>query len=204
MAAAAREVSMSENEIIFTDKLPPESAENSTIATGQRIWSSEEVKEMILNEIREILKNKQRADTTSVCHEVLKKHGLSKSTTALELGYMFASKKLTKVMRSGKESFRINEDRLSNDSDDKESTIKETSIDDIAMKDRTTTAKFSPHPTVPTQDEGPFPKYTVIEELIRSLNQTNELLQQERELTRSLSEENYGLKSKLVKVLLSL
>ena len=44
MAAAAREVSMSENEISFTDKLPPESAENSTIATGQRIWSSEEVK----------------------------------------------------------------------------------------------------------------------------------------------------------------
>ena len=200
MAAAAREVSMSENEISFTDKLPPESAENSTIATGQRIWSSEEVKEMILNEIREIQKNKQRADTTSVCHEVLKKHGLSKSTTALELGYMFASKKLTKAMRSGKESFRINEDRLSNDSDDKESLIKETSIDDIAMKDRTTTAKFSPHPTVPTQDEGPFPKYTVIEELIRSLNRTNELLQQERELTRSLLEENYGLKSKLVKL----
>ena len=68
------------------------------------------------------------------------------------------------------------------------------------MKDRMATAKFSPHPTVPTQDEGPFPKYTVIEELIRFLNRTNQLLQQERELTRSLLEENYGLKSKLVKL----
>ena len=198
--AVAREVSVSENEISFTEKLPPESADYSTFATEQRIWSSDEIKAMILNEIREIQKNKQRADTTSVCHEVLKKHGLSKSTTTLQLGYMFASQKLTKVMRSGKESFRINGDRLSNDSDDKENSIKETSIDDIAMKDRTTTTKFSPRPTVPTQDEGPFPKYTLIEELIRSLNRTNELLQQERELTRSLLEENYGLKSKLVKL----
>ena len=36
--------------------------------------------------------------------------------------------------------------------------------------------------------------------MIRSLNRTNELLQQERELTRSLLEENYGLKSKLAKL----
>ena len=145
MTAATREESVSDNETSFTDKLSIESTENSTFTMEQRIWSSEEVKAMILNEIREIQKNKQRADTTSVCHEVLKKHGLPKSTTALELGNMFTSKKIIKVMRSGKESFRINdEDRFSNDSDDKESNIKETSINNTTKKDRMNTAKFSP------------------------------------------------------------
>ena len=108
--AATHEIAVSESVV--------KCSENTENPTEQPIWRNEEIDAMILNEIREIQRNKKRADTTSVCQEVLKKHGLSKSTNAVQLGCTFGAEILRKVL------FRINGDQLLSNVNDKVNTAR--------------------------------------------------------------------------------
>ena len=71
------------------------------------VLDPEEVEQLILEAIRKIQENKQRADANSVCKTLSKKYGLDDCTTTLQLTMMIATEQIQSVKHGGAESLRL-------------------------------------------------------------------------------------------------
>ena len=76
------------------------------------VLDPEEVEQLILEAIRKIQENKQRADVNSVCKTLSKKYGLDDSTTTLQLTMMIATGQIQSVKHGGAESLRLSETQV--------------------------------------------------------------------------------------------
>ncbi len=76
------------------------------------VLEPEEVEQLVLDAIRKIQENKQRADVNSVCKTLSKKHGLDDSTTSLQITMMIATGQVQTVKRGGAESLRVCETQV--------------------------------------------------------------------------------------------
>ena len=88
----------------------PQHGEGNIISETGIILSSEDIEEMISNEIASIHERMHRADTTSVCRSLFRAHGLSETTVALQLNYMIATGKVSKGLYRGKENLELRDE----------------------------------------------------------------------------------------------
>ena len=68
---------------------------------------SNDIENLIVNEIERIKGSRQRADTISVCKALSKKHSLSESVVVIAIDFMMKHDKLKKTLYAGRESFSI-------------------------------------------------------------------------------------------------
>ena len=97
------------------------------------VLDPEEVEQLILDAIRKIRENKQRADANSVCKTLSKNYGLDDSTTTLQLTMMIATGQIQSVKHRGAESLRLSESQAQ----------KETKKDDFQNKKEENVRKIS-------------------------------------------------------------
>lgn len=179
--------------------------ESTVIVLENQTESNDDIEQMIGDEIRRIKASKQRPDSKSIAQGLLTRYGLSKDETSKHINQMVEAGKIIKTYRNNKETIRVNDD--------------ETKIDsvDIAGKqnEEETEERLgyipeskSPTPMVSSKSDHtallhPDINYwqtngNLVGDLIQSLSRTNELLQQERELTLNLLKENYQLKMQIM------
>ena len=97
------------------------------------VLDPEEVEQLILDAIRKIRENKQRADANSVCKALSKNYGLDDSTTTLQLTMMIATGQIQSVKHRGAESLRLSESQAQ----------KKTKKDDFQNKKEENVRKIS-------------------------------------------------------------
>ena len=97
------------------------------------VLDPEEVEQLILDAIRKIRENKQRADANSVCKTLSKNYGLDDSTTTLQLTMMIATGQIQSVKHRGAESLRLSESQAE----------KKTKKDDFQNKKEENVRKIS-------------------------------------------------------------
>ncbi len=180
---------------------PTAEDENSELPRSSGIIkSASEVEELIFEEIRKLLSNKKRADTTNICQSLARKHGVEKPTTELHLRYLMSTGRLDKNKSRG-ELFKI----VYKDQEDTLNNTEEYNFqkDRNEAEDIVETSKFY-RPT-PSSCEIPKPEVTLnsesllrtIGDLAHSLQRTNDLLQMERKLSIDVMKENITLKLRL-------
>ena len=67
---------------------------------------SNDIENLIVNEIERIKGSRQRADTISVCKALSKKHGLSEGVAVIAIDFMMKHDKLKKTFYAGRESLQ--------------------------------------------------------------------------------------------------
>lgn len=71
------------------------------------LFCGKDIEKLITNKIERIKGSKQRADTTSVCKVLLKKHGLAEGVVVIAIDFMMKREKLKKTFHAGRKSFSI-------------------------------------------------------------------------------------------------
>ena len=100
---------------------------------------SNDIENLVVNEIERIKGSKQRADTISVCKALLKKHGLAEGVVVIAIDFMMKRGKLKKAFYAGRESFSIADSAGTNESNEElekeveKGTGKRISLDEDKM-----------------------------------------------------------------------
>ena len=101
------------------------------------LFCSNDIENLIINEIERIKGSKQRADTNSVCKALFKKHGLAEGVVVIAIDFMMKRGKLKKTFYAGRESFSIPDSTETNNESSKEvekGTEKRISLDEDKAK----------------------------------------------------------------------
>ena len=156
----------------------------------------------IISEIRRLQANRNRAYTASVVNNLTKRLGLPGSVLSIQLSEMVSTGKVRSVMYRGKESFC-----LPGESDDSSTDEEDESDSESHSEEK----RHSPHKfldsnhlhtassTTPVAEKWmtvTIPA-SILSDLTKGMNVTNELLSKERELTHKLWIENTDLKLRI-------
>ena len=168
--------------------------ETSTLTTEKTSYTIPD-NDIIFSAIKEIEeKKKKRPDIERICAAVNERHGLAKEDTVDRITKMQREGYLKlKLYDSGPPAYKVNKDFF-----EEERRKSATAI----ASDRTCHVEeilTSPLPTAGFQPEqGVNSLLATLDSLARGLDNTNQLLHQERAYSKALLKENYDLKLKII------